>query len=264
MPSVDLPPCDFVQEHTGLNLKHSLKGRSFLIPHGVDTDHFRPGAPTDFRDRHNIPSHATLLLSVGTICYWHKRMDHVIKEVAALADANVHLAIVGQESEDSTAIKELGRQLLGNRVHFDSLPHDTLPAAYAAADAFVLASLFETFGIVYIEAMASGLPVICTHHANQRSIVQKGIFIDMAKVGDLTAVLTADRRSDWPSIGRQGLEIARNQYDIQSLKKQYIAKYIEISGRAQPLPKWTLSRRMRQNLQGSWRSAIRLLRGQAE
>nr|MCU0926509.1 glycosyltransferase [Hydrogenophaga sp.] len=147
MPAADLPPCDFVQEHTGLNLKHSLKGRSFLIPHGVDTQHFRPGVPTDFRARHGIPADATLLISVGTICYWHKRMDHVIREVAAAGDG-LHLAIVGQESEDSAAIRALGRDLLGERVHFDSLPHDQLPAAYAAADAFVLGSLFETFGIV--------------------------------------------------------------------------------------------------------------------
>ena len=51
---------------------------------------------------------------------------------------------------------------------FDSLPHDELPQAYAAADVFTLGSLHETFGIVYIEAMAMGLPVVCTQHPNQQ------------------------------------------------------------------------------------------------
>lgn len=264
MPAADLPPCDFVQEHTALNLQHSLKGRSFLIPHGVDTRQFQPGVRSDFRARHGIAADATLLISVGTICHWHKRMDHVIREVAAAGDG-LHLAIVGQESEDSDAIRALGRQLLGNRVHFDALPHDRLPAAYAAADAFVLGSLFETFGIVYVEAMAMGLPVICTQHPNQRSIVQEGgVFVDMARPGALATVLSAEHRARWPEIGRRGLAVAREQYDLQRLKQQYLAKYAEIAGQTRPLPQWNLKRRLRQNLQGTWRHVARKLQGQAE
>lgn len=242
IPARDLPPCDFVQEHTSHNLAQSLKGRSFLIPHGVDTRRFRPDAPTDFRARHGIPADATLLLSVGTICYWHKRMDHVIREVAAGADPGLHLAIVGQESEDAPAIRALGRELLGNRVHFDALPHEELPAAYAAADAFVLGSVFETFGIVYIEAMAAGLPVICTHHPNQKAIVQEGVFIDMEAPGALAAAVAPQQRQAWASLGARGREIARTQYDLGTLKSQYLAKYAEIAGKAQPLPAWTLKR----------------------
>ncbi len=263
MPAADLPPCDFVQEHTGLNLRHSLQGRSFLIPHGVDTTHFRPGAPSDFRLRHGIPPAAPLLISVGTICHWHKRMDHVIREVAAAGDG-LHLAIVGQDSDDADAIRALGRELLGQRVHFDSLPHDRLPAAYAAADAFVLGSLFETFGIVYIEAMAMGLPVICTRHPNQRSIVQEGVFVDMARPGALAAVLGAEHRALWPEVGRRGLAVAREQYDLQHLKQQYLSRYAEIAGRARPLPHWNLRRRLHQNVWGTWRHLARKLHGQAE
>lgn len=264
IPARDLPPCDFVQEHTPLNLRHSLPGKSFLIPHGVDTAQFRPGAPSEFRARHGVPADATLLLSVGTICYWHKRMDHVIREVAAVGDHHLHLAIVGQESEDSAAIKALGRELLGPRVHFDSMPHDALPGAYAAADAFVLGSLFETFGIVYIEAMAAGLPVICTQHPNQRAIVQKGIFVDMAKPGALAAALAPDARSAWGPIGAEGLAVAREQYDLRRLKEQYLARYRAMSGQATPLPQWTFRRRVKQNLRGAWRRAALMLQGQSE
>jgi len=264
IPRCDLPPCDFVQEHTALNLKHSLPGRSFLIPHGVDTEQFRPGLNSDFRVRHGIPPEATLLISVGTICYWHKRMDHVIREVAATGDPDLHLAIVGQESADSPAIKALGRDLLGPRVHFDSLPHAQLPSAYAAADAFVLGSLFETFGIVYVEAMAMGLPVICTQHPNQRAIVKQGVFVDMARPGALAAVLTPAQRAHWPQIGRQGVAVAREHYDLQRLKRQYLAKYTEISGQAAPLPRWTLQRKVSTNLRGAWRRAVLKLQGQSE
>ncbi len=264
IPARDLPPCDYVQEHTALNLRHSRAGRSFLIPHGVDCQRFRPGVPSDFRQRHGIPADATLLVSVGTICYWHKRMDHVIREVAATGDPNLHLAIVGQESEDSPAIKTLGRELLGNRMHFDSLPHEQLPGAYAAADAFVLGSLFETFGIVYIEAMASGLPVICTEHPNQQAIVQQGVFVDMAKAGALAGALAPAARTGWREVAARGLQVAREQYDLQKLKQQYVSKYAEIAGQATALPAWTLSRRIRQNARGLWRRATLALQGQSE
>jgi 1,2-diacylglycerol 3-alpha-glucosyltransferase len=263
IPARDLPPADWIQEHTPLNLQHSRRGRSFMIPHGVDTSRFRPGLTSDFRQRHGIPADATLLISVGTICFWHKRMDHVIREVAA-AGGNLHLAIVGQESEDSAAIKALGRELLGDRVHFDSLPHELLPSAYAAADAFVLGSLFETFGIVYIEAMAMGLPVICTDHANQRAIVQQGIFVDMARPGALAQALSPEARRDWHAVARAGLEVARQQYDLQRLKQDYVARYTAITGSAEPLPRWTLLRRISRNLAGSWRRLMLRMEGQSE
>jgi 1,2-diacylglycerol 3-alpha-glucosyltransferase len=101
---------------------------------------------------------AFVVISVGTICYHHKRMDYVIREVAALETA--HLASSsGQESQDSHKIKELGPRSDGKACRLCHASRTTnFPQAYAAADAFVLGSLFETFGIVYIEALAMGAP----------------------------------------------------------------------------------------------------------
>ncbi len=198
IPARDLPRCDFVQEHTEHNLNHSARNKAFMIPHGVDLNRFNPQVESDFRALHGIPQGAFVVISVGTICYWHKRMDYVTREVAALKDA--YLLIMGQECRDTPAIKELGKRLMGDRIIFTTLPHDELPKAYAAADVFVLGSLFETFGIVYIEAMAMGLPVICTNHVNQRSIIKEGIFIDMSKPGALTNALQKTNRDTLAAI----------------------------------------------------------------
>lgn len=263
IPADDLPSCDFVQEHTELNLKHSVRGKAFMIPHGVNMAIYHPDIETDFRARHNIPADAVLLICVGTICFWHKRMDYVIKEIAA-AGQDLHLAIVGQDSEDSPAIRELGYKLLGDRVHFDSLAPTELPKAYAAADAFVLGSIFETFGLVYIEAMAMGLPVICTNHPNQKSIVKEGVFIDMARPGALTEVLSVGHQARWQALGRRSLDIARKYYDIRSLKQQYLLKYAEIATAPTKLPTWDLARRATQNVRGTLRWAKRTIRGQSE
>lgn len=253
----DLPHCDFVQEHTGYNLQRSAKHKAFMIPHGVDVQRFRPGIASDFRARHGIPPDARLLISVGTVCVHHKRMDHVIREVAQLD--GVHLAIVGQEHPDAAAIKALGRELLGERVVFDRLPHERLPEAYAAADAFVLGSLFETFGIVYIEAMAMGLPVFCSNHPNQQLIVQQGVFVDMAKPGALAAALRDTPPQRLAELCVRGREIAEQQYDLRVLRQQYVQRYRAITDAPVTLPQVTLASRMSTSARNAYRAQRRRL-----
>jgi len=161
---------------------------------------FHPGVATDYRRRYGIPAEAFVVITVGSICYWHKRTDHVIREVAAVPGA--WLLVVGQETADTPAIRALGQQLMPGRIVFDSLPHSDLPQAYAAADVFTLGSLHDTFGIVYIGAMAMGLPVVCTHHPNQRQIVLQGVFVDMQAPGALTSALCNRSLEQWRALGK--------------------------------------------------------------
>lgn len=257
LPAAAIPRCDFVQEHTEYNLQRSAKDKAFVIPHGVDLQRFHPGLMSDFRRRHGIPAEAFVVISVGTICYWHKRMDHVIREVAAVPGA--WLVIVGQESPDTPAIRALGHQLMGERIVFTTMPHDELPQAYAAADVFALGSLFETFGIVYIEAMAMGLPVVCTAHPNQRSIVQQGVFIDMEKSGVLTDVLRSTSRQEWRALGQRGLQVARECFDLAVLKRLYLERYAAIAAAPAVLPRYTVKTKLAANAKNAWRRASRLL-----
>ncbi len=262
IPGPDLPPCDFVQEHTLRNLQFSDHRKAFMIPHGVDLQRFRPGLATDFRARHGIAADAFVVISVGTIGINHKRMDHVIREVAPLQ--HIHLVIVGQESGETPGIKALAAQLLGPRVTFTKVPHADLPLALAAADVFVLGSLFETFGIAYIEAMAMGLPVVCTHHSNQRQIVQQGVFLDMAQPGALTRVLRDTPRQHWAEIGQRGLAVARQNYDLQVLKQQYLQHYSRIAASPARLPEPGLPERLRGHAWHAWRSLRNRVRGRAQ
>jgi glycosyltransferase involved in cell wall biosynthesis len=254
IPAALLPRCDAVQEHTPYNFERSAREKAFMIPHGVDVQQFRPGLPTNFRQRHGIPPQARLLLSVGTVCYHHKRMDHVIREVAQLD--GVYLAIVGQENADTPAIMALGRELLGERVVFDKLPHDELPQAYAAADAFVLGSLSEAFGIVYVEAMAAGLPVFCTRHPNQRLIVQEGVFVDMAVPGALAAALRDTPPQRLAELEQRGRQIAEAQYDLKVLKQKYMSHYLALAQSGSTLPRYTRRTRLTAHLRNALRRPL--------
>lgn len=258
LPARDLPDCDFVQEHTGYNLSRSKRDKAFMIPHGVDCSQFHPGVTTDFRQHHGIPSDAFVVISVGTICYWHKRMDYVIREVAAVPGA--YLVIVGQESADTAQIVKLGKELMGARIIFTRMPHDELPRAYKAADVFVLGSLFETFGIVYIEAMAMGLPVICTNHVNQRSIVRDGIFIDMSKSGALTAALRETDPVLLASLRAKGPENAAVYYDLPLLRQRYIDEYRRIAESPTILPSYSPRTKLAANLRNGLRRLVGAIR----
>ncbi len=246
IPAKRLPRCDFVQEHTGFNLSRSAKEKAFMIPHGVDLNRFQFGMKSNFRKVHGIPDDAFVAISVGTICYWHKRMDYVIQELADLDD--VYLVIAGRTCGDTPAIKALGEQLLGDRVRFVTLPHDELAEAYAAANLFVLGSLFEAFGIVYIEAMAMGLPVICTNHPNQKSIVQEGIFIDMKQPGAIKNILKSRDSEVLKLLAKKGREIVEAEYDLAVLKQRYIEKFTDIAMTEAVLPKYSVKDRLRSNL----------------
>lgn len=249
LPAANQPQCDFVQEHTEGNLANSNRKKAFVITHGVDLETFHPGLETNFRRQHGIPPNAFVVISVGTICYWHKRMDYVIREVATVPDA--WLVIVGQESGDSPAIKALGSELMEERIIFTTMPHDELPKAYAAADVFTLGSLFETFGIVYIEAMAMGLPVICTNHPNQKAIVKEGVFIDMTRPGALAHVLSSDNRGTLKRFAEKGLRIVAEHYDLLVLKRQYVEHYQRIAASQPRLPTYSVGRKLMANLRNT-------------
>lgn len=261
IPARDLPRCDYVQEHTPLNLRFSARNKSFLIPHGVDLMQFHPGVVSDFRAKNGIPPDAFVVISVGTVAYTHKRMDYVIKEVAAVKDA--YLVIVGQENKETPEIKALGKQLMGERIIFTKLPHSELPQAYAAANVFALGSVFETFGIVYIEAMAIGLPVICTNHVNQREIVKEGIFIDVKEPGALTRALCQTDRAALAALGQRGREIVLAYYDLAVLKRQYLDRYRTIATAPVSLPAYSLLSKLSSNAKNAARHASRLVFGSA-
>lgn len=248
LPRARLPQCDLVQEHTDYALQRGATEKSVLLPHGVDLLRFDPtldGAA--FRAAHGIPAGALVLITVGTVCYWHKRMDHVIEEAALLDGA--YLLVVGQRSVDAPAIEQLGAERLGDRVRFLTMDHAALPEAYAAADVFVLGSLFETFGIVYLEAMAMALPVVATQHENQRAIIGDcGVFVDMTArgaVADAVRQLTPDRRAELGRLGRARVE---QVYDLTAQRQAYVDMYARAAAIEPVVPSYTWRDKLRKLL----------------
>lgn len=174
--------------------------RLTLLPVGVDLARFAPAADggrerAATRARHGVPAAARVVLCVGSMNRHHKRIDHVVRSVAAAraAGAPLHLWLDGSPHPDGDAsLPALARAELGDAVTLTHVASDQVAALYRAADALVSAAVHETFGMAIVEAMACGLPVLAHDNPHFRRLVAGGArLLDMADAHALADALVA-------------------------------------------------------------------------
>ena len=139
-----------------------------VIPNGVDVDRFTPeGACID------LGLARPIVLCVASLYrHGHKRIELAMQAVARLPKACL---LVCGDGPDRAYFQALGDKLLGpERFNLRSFPFERMPEVYRSADVFTLPSIDEPFGLVYLEAMASGLPVVATDDEMRRYIIADG------------------------------------------------------------------------------------------
>jgi len=137
--------------------------RTCVIPNGVDTQRFAPAVPR-VRTRERVIICAAALVP-------DKRHDLLFDAVLRLP-LHVRVRCVGAGPHRAV----LAQHLLARdgRVEFCQYSFAEMPDVYRNADVFSLASPEEAFGIVFIEAMACGLPVVAHHGPRQQFVVNGG------------------------------------------------------------------------------------------
>jgi glycosyltransferase involved in cell wall biosynthesis len=132
------------------------------------------------------------VISLGAMLDHHKRHLHLIREVAQLPAPRPFLVIAGAPVVDQERIEATAAELLGSGQKVMHVGPDDVGALLACGDVFVLASLREGFGLVYLEAMAAGLPVVAHDGPLPRWILGRfGDYVDMAVPGGLAQCLGA-------------------------------------------------------------------------
>ena len=135
-----------------------------VLPNTVD-ERFRPGPkPDTLLDRHGLRGRR-VLLTVSRLASTerYKGHDQVIRSLGALSATHPDLVyVVAGDGDDRARLEGLAHELgVSERVRFiGQVPDRDLPDLYRAADVFVMPSTGEGFGIVFLEALASGIPVI--------------------------------------------------------------------------------------------------------
>lgn len=222
---------DFIQQLTPYYFEEGLKSgieekKMTTLPYGVDTDFFSPKIESQFREKFDIPNEEFLILSVGTVNKTHKRMHWLIREIATLKK-RPYTIIVGEEDNETYTIKKLGENLLSRKIKFLNIPYNEISQVYKAADLFVSTSIVEGLPNAFLEAMASGLPIIAHNHPNQRWIVGRGgICVDMKKKNELASTIR-QLMENKVEIRRLGI-LARERAEKMFSWRVLIPKYIEM------------------------------------
>ena len=173
--------------------------RHFMIPYGIRVTSAPvndPEAKRALRARLQIPQDRPVVLSVGAINRSHKRMHYVVEEVARLPLPRPFLQLLGAQDNESASVTELANRLLGpENYSAKSVPYNEVYEYYRAADVFVLASLQEGFGRVYLEALMHGLPVIAHQHPVMEYVLRdKGVLGDLNRPAELAGLLAKGLR----------------------------------------------------------------------
>lgn len=148
------------------------------VPTGIPLERFSrtrrpPGA--DFRRCHGIPANQPMALFVGRAAH-EKNIGFLLESLpyALQACPGLVLVIAGEGPALPTLKRQAARLGIASSVHFVGYldRFDELPDCYAAADLFAFASRTETQGLVLLEAMAAGLPVLAFSALGTREIVE--------------------------------------------------------------------------------------------
>jgi glycosyltransferase involved in cell wall biosynthesis len=207
--------------------------RCHVIPYGIAVDqfqHFDSAAVAQIRKQYG----ERLVLAVGRLVYY-KGFEYLVR---AMTQVNGNLLIVG-DGPLRGKLGDLTTQLrLGGKVHFAGNVTGDLTPYYHAADLFALPSVArsEAFGIVQIEAMAAGKPVVNTQLDSGVPYVslheRTGLTVPPADPNALAAALNrlldnADLRR---CMGEAARARAREEFSLETMTSRMMALYEKVAG----------------------------------
>lgn len=205
------------------------KDKIEVVPLFVDTTHFyyrEHNRKNEILDRLGISKqNAKIVLYVGRFGRY-KGLEYLVEAFRTLP-ANYVLVMIGRGPR-KPLIQELVKKLkLENRVLFlENVSHDDLPGFYSAADVFVLPSIDkgEAFGIVVLEAMACGVPVITTelgtgttyHNIN----MQTGLHVMPKDSKALANAIKTIAEENWKEKRKERIMQRAKEFDLSIFKQR--------------------------------------------
>ncbi|MBC7365273.1 MAG: glycosyltransferase family 4 protein [Undibacterium sp.] len=158
-----------------------FKGTVMVVPYGSPA--FMPLPPLPDTPRLTAPKKKLRVLFVGSLGQ-RKGLSYLFAACRRVRTA-VALTVIGQKPLEPCPV--LDRELASVR-WIPSCPHQDILAEMAAHDVFVFPSLFEGFGLVLLEALAMGLPIITTSHTAGPDLIREGAEGFIVPIRDSTAI----------------------------------------------------------------------------
>ena len=205
-----------------------------VIPLGIR----RPVAAPASREELKMNPAKKYIVTVGRLV---RRKDYpaLIRALKALGDEDTDLVMIGDGPEAGN-LQALTRELgLGDRVHFRGfVDNEVKYQILQNADVFALASLHEGFGVVYLEAMFCGLPIVAANEGGQVDILKDGVtgyLVNAGNVEEMTGALKKllDDAALRNRVGSHNRESAE-QYTIARVTARYEEVFGKLVGKELP------------------------------
>jgi D-inositol-3-phosphate glycosyltransferase len=227
-----------------------------IIPPGVDISHFYPIHPDEAKEVIGVPPCEKTLLFVGRIEPL-KGIDILIRAIALMQAKQVFVCLVviggDADSEPISRNDEMERlKAMREQVGLHDLvtflgrrSQSTLPYYYSAAEAVVVPSQYESFGMVALEAMACGTPVVASQVGGLAFLVRDGVTgytvpVDEPQaLADRLTLLVQDETLRH-RLGDQAVQEAR-QYAWENIADRIIELYQQVLGTTFPISRFPAS-----------------------
>lgn len=214
-----------------------LRPRAFVLRHLLDLSEFEQLPPRgSFRRECGVPDNKLLLLFLSRL-HPKKGLDLLLPAFASLRRDDVYLVLAGPGPQDYVQALRARADDLGiaSRMIFSGMMAGARRiAAFVDADLFVLPSYQENFGLVVIESLAAGTPVVISDQVNihrQISTAEVGEVVGM-NVPELAGALghwlgNANLRA---AAAERAKRFVAEQYDARAIAQQWVAFYASLTG----------------------------------
>lgn len=231
-----VPSIDFAR-NSHLNTLTDIDHSVVEIPNGVDINKFHPEIDcNDIRDKYNLWD-KDVLLFVRALdkAHYHSGLEYLLKSFTKIENKSAVLLIVGGGNLKNYYISLSKKLGVANKVIFvGSVPNEDMPRYYVASDIVVLPSILtESFGMILIEAMATGKTVIASNLPGVRTVVddgKDGLLIVPKNVNDLTSKIQylLDNEELRSKFGKSGREKIKKRYPWEKIAKETEKVYLSL------------------------------------
>lgn len=217
---------------TDLSSRGVNRNKIEVVPNGVDISTYQPGPSSIDFERWE-----TILLYVGPLAE-RKGLKYLIGALPTILEKHPDTGLVLVGGGDNENLVQLAERIgVRDRVSFEGfVPENVLPDYYRAADVFVFPSLLEGFGMVLVEAMASGLPVVSTTATAIPEVVgDAGLLVpprdEDAFASAVSSLIAADDYDQWCSRSRMRVQKkftwTQTTHELCSLYEKTLSVYSE-------------------------------------
>ena len=161
-------------------------------------------------------------LAVGRFSHLHKGFDLLIEAFHIFAQQNTDwmLDIVGEGVEEELYKSLIQKYHLGNRVFIHPFTNN-IQDYYSKAQVYVLSSRWEGFGLVLVEAMAHGLPIVSSDLPTSKEILGDfGLYFKNGNITELAQRLEKATQLDWEEKSKEAIRIA-NRFEIKQIVEKW-------------------------------------------